>query len=237
MEGWASDHERLEVGFEARWLRPRAYGSCWLSLPELIGHTPSEESIFAADSVNEPGGARFGAEPLAEGEFGSSAAGWRVEPDGHIVERSSTSNHYTNRYASTDTVASLGFIQLNSPLSILPAEGEGAPTSIGRPTWSCSALKTNPRAERSGFGFDSEGSLVSGTDASLQEYRTSNESTGCAAWIALSEAGASTHRDEWLLIIGAALSAGVTLLVETAIGRDVRERVRRRRKERQEDAE
>lgn len=229
MNHWSTSHEQLDVHFEASWLRPRSYGSCWLAIPELIGPTTKDMSIFAADAVNVDGKV-FGAEPLTQGTFSSSATVTTRGPDGRLNSET-TGTHYTNEYAGSDTTASLGFVRLVSPLAVLPSEGVGAHPSIGLPSWSCSALHNSPAQESSWLGFSSSAPIfLSSQNADLQEYRTSNESAGCGAWIAISEPDASSGRDEWLLIIGAALSAGVTLLVETAIGRDIRERVRRRRK-------
>jgi hypothetical protein len=63
-------------------------------------------------------------------------------------------------------------------------------------------------------------------NARLSEYTLSGSDSRCDSWVALIEPDAQSKRDLWLIVIGAAISAGVALLVDMAVLRPSRRRKR-----------
>jgi len=211
-DGWNEDHSALHVGFVAHWLHPRGYRSCWLSLPELVSSNLSIFGTNASNSVEERLGRRSRATPLMEGEFSS---GYEIRySSGQVV---SGSDKQINQYADASTPPALGTVALDTKLSIIAGDSQGAPPSVGTPIWSC-----QDEADTTGSGFlgqDVDGAFRWNATSGLEDYLPSTGTHGCGAWVALEEAGARTDRDVWLLLLGASLSAGVALLIELVIGR------------------
>lgn len=224
-DNWSKAPDQLEVRFTADWLRPRAYGSCWLPTPEIVGDIQTF-TVNASEAVNVSLGKRSGADPLMEGEFSSSS---RIEfryDDGRVGKtRSKTS--YTNEYVTFETPPSLGFVQLNSPLSVLPSESVGPMPGVGRPSWTCRG-QGGDLLERGQFlGLGQDGAFRWNDDAALDEYMPPDDGTRCEGWVALMEPGAQSKRDLWLLVIGATLSAGVALLIDAVLLQRSKRRRRR----------
>jgi hypothetical protein len=237
VSGWRQDPGDVEFTFEANWLRPRSYGSCWLSIPDLVGPDVERLNESASDSANETIRDGFGASALNEGKFSFSFHSERRRPDGTAEHKYSRTINYAREYISSATPASIGRITLNSDLSVVP--GESGPTlDLEQPTWTCrepppkEIHKVTHVMPSVSSVFPPHGLALPREKPSLQQLEASGASAECGAWIALTETGAQSSHDLWILAIGATSSVGVALLVEALLVQRNRPRRKRRTNER-----
>lgn len=217
VDRWDRRHTILDVEFEADWLRARGYRRCWLAIPELVGPHLKTLGVHASDEIDRRLGPVAGVPPLMRGELEvDSTIEWHNPGEPPRIKREH--EEQTNFYSEGGTPAALGSVSLVTGLAIDVGASRGKPPTFGTPSWNCRG--SDQRDAGTGFlGQADDGSFSYSINSQLREYLPAENGRGCAAWIALSEAGAQTWRDIWLLLIGAALSAGIALLVEMAVSR------------------
>jgi hypothetical protein len=213
-DGWNKHSDQLSVNFTADWLRPRGYGSCWLATPELVGDLETF-GVNASDAISHELGARSGADHLATGG-GSSGVIVRRFPDGS-VEKHRSRQPFAWDYVDFGTPPSLGFVSLETPLGLVPSESIGPAPTPGHPTWSCRDRRGGSLNRIRLLGLGQDGAFRWNDGAGINEYALSESSSRCDSWVALVEPGSQSERDLLLLVIGAALSAGIALLIEVVL--------------------
>jgi hypothetical protein len=211
---WRTRPDQLHLAFTARWLRPRGYGSCWLPTPELVGDLQTF-AVNAADAINYELGESSGADHLSSGSSGSSVIEYQY-PDGSVRKHRSK-NPFAWDYVDFATPPSVGFVSLETPMGVLPAESLGPSPSVGTPIWSCRDTRTELLSRSTLYGLGQDGGFRWHDKVPLSEYTPPDSDSRCDSWVALIEPGAQTKRDLWLIVIGAAISAGVALLVDMAV--------------------
>jgi hypothetical protein len=220
-DGWRKQPDQLEMDFVADWLRPRGYGSCWLATPELVGDL-QVFSVNAADEVNQRLGSRSGADHLSMGVGGGGVITFESE-DGSR-EKHKFKEPFAWEYLGAFTPPSVGYVSLHTPMSVLAAESVGPAPSVGTPSWACRDRRGGPLARIDTLGLGQDSAFRWNDADGLQEYLPAENHSRCDSWVALVEPGAQSERDLWLLVVGAALSAGVALLVESTLLRPRRRR-------------
>lgn len=225
---WPHSDRTYEITFTANWLHPRGYGSCWLSLPELISPASSVLRLHAAESVNKRLGSASGATPLSEGSSSATTTMTYTYPNGRtrrVVEHS----HQGDSYTSGAAPAAVGWVWLSTRLHILPAESLASAPSFGTPRWTCQDLSSTAGA----LGTPTELDLGLGPDGGwrfkrsqpLSAFVTAAQSTrGCGGWVALATASAESDRNAWLLLTGATLSLAMAVLIDAIVARRGRRR-------------
>lgn len=216
LDDWNSHPQAIETQFTADWLSQRGYGSCWLRLPRLMGEDEPDLAVNASDAINGSVGPVSGASDTGMSSSGSSTIVIRG-PDGrfhttHTVQKLETD------YVGSTVPASIGYVTLSSPLTIIPGESEGPAPQVGVPHWSCTSPKGVNEDHLFHWGVDANGQFEYLTPATLGEFATATL-PDCSAVVALAEPGSQSGHDLWLLVIGAALSTGAALLVEAFIRR------------------
>lgn len=212
-DGWHRHPDALSVSFSADWLRPRGYGSCWLPTPELVGDLGGF-AISSADEISRTLGPQSGADHLSS-RAGVSGVVVRKLPDG-TVERRKFHEPMAWDYVDWATPPALGFVSLETPLSVLPGDSVGPAPTVGHPTWRC--REERGRLSRVDlYGLDQDGQFSWYREAPLHEYEGLEAESRCDSWVALVEQGAESERDIWLLLIGAAFSAGMALAVDAVL--------------------
>jgi len=131
---------------------------------------------------------------------------------------------YKDEYASFTTRPALGFVSLETPMSIVSSESVGPPPTVGPPTWSCQEPGGGLAGPRHFLGLGGDGEFRWNETAAMSEYLPEASHSRCDGWVALVESGSQTRRDLWLLVIGATLSAGIALLIDAALHRRGQER-------------
>jgi hypothetical protein len=222
LDDWSKKPTQLEVSFTADWLRPKGYGSCWLATPELVGDLRTF-TVNASDAINETLGAESGADPVSYGGSSSTMNAELESADG-TLRKYHIKSRYKKSYASFTASPALGFVSLETPMSIVSSESVGTPPTVGPPTWSCRETGGGPAGPSHFLGLDGDGVFSWNESAALSEYLPEASHSGCDGWVALVESGSQTRRDLWLLVIGATLSAGIALLIDAALHRRGREK-------------
>jgi hypothetical protein len=222
-DNWRTRPDQLDVTFTAPWLRPRGYGSCWLPTPELVGDLQTF-AVNAADAINYELGEQSGANHLSTGGSSGSVIEYQY-PDGS-VRKYKSKDPFAWDYVDFATPPSVGFVSLETPMSVLPTESLGPSPSVGVPTWSCRDTRTDLLSRSTLYGLGQDGGFRWNDNARLSEYTLPDSDSRCDSWVALIEPGAQSKRDLWLIVIGAAISAGVALLVDMVVLRPGRRRKR-----------
>jgi hypothetical protein len=210
LDDWAKRPESVDVQFTiADWLVRRGYGSCWLRLPRLTGAGIPNLSVLAADAGSIAFGRASGA--TSPGTSSSSSSDFTFTgPNGRTTAHSSTAKHVD--YLGSGVPASIGYVTVQSPMGLIPSDNQGPAPGVGQPHWSCAAPPGRHQYELFPSGVDSDGEFRYFTPPALRNFATASLAD-CSGVIALAEPGSQSRRDLWLLIIGAALSTGVALLI------------------------
>lgn len=222
-DNWRKRPDQLDVMFTAPWLQPRGYGSCWLATPELVGDLQTF-AVNAADAINYELGESSGADHLSTG----SSVSYVFEnqyPDGS-TRRHKSKKPFTWDYVDFATPPSVGFVSLETPMSVLPTESQGPSATVGVPTWSCRDTRTDSLSRSTLYGLGQDGGFRWSDGARLSEYTPPGSDSRCDSWVALIEPDVESKRDLWLIVIGAAFSAGLALLVDALVLRPGRRRKR-----------
>ncbi|HST37960.1 MAG TPA: hypothetical protein VLK58_00560 [Conexibacter sp.] len=216
IDGWSSKATEVQIGFDVDWLSPRGFGTCWLSLPELVGPRQAELSLTTADAVNKRLGRNSGAGLAFNGSGTVTTTTREVGPDGRPrtkIDRDIWGPEYTTGWA----VAATGLITVDSNLDVLFDASRTQPNPSGKASWRC-----RPGSTRVSFSVldrvpPEEGALRGG--APLSSYELARSDEVCRGWLALASPNADTWRDLWLLSIGAAASIAASLFVDLLLAR------------------
>lgn len=216
IDNWASEPPEFDARFTADWLVHRGYGSCWLRLPRLMGGLVPNLAINAAIVVDRKVG------PISKATKTGSSGGSRSTityrwPNG-TKQTVTISNPTANDYVDGGVPASIGLVSLTSPLTVVSSDSEASAPELGQPTWSCAAPKGTNNASKFDAGFEPSGGFIYSTPPTLSEFQRSR-TPDCSGIVALVEPGSQSRHDLWLLVIGAALSAGVAVLLDVVLKR------------------
>jgi hypothetical protein len=180
------------VHFEADWIEPRGFKTCWLALPQTVGPGPAKVSSSAGPSINH----------LVRGDTSDiiteSATGFtpKTGPPIYIPTRLEPLN-----------VAMSTSITFGGALRLLDSQSQAPPPLPGPPRWECrvSARDLHDARDIPTPSGDPGEKPISMTPAS-----------SCSGWVALSEPGASSWRDLGLIMIGLLFSLSASLFLQPA---------------------
>jgi hypothetical protein len=200
---WLDTLAPVVVHYRADWLADRGLGSCYLSLPALTG----DRSMLSTQI------ARGLAYPLGQAPLGPK------DTDVYSLrtKRSAIYNPTLEILRGGTTVEVLGGDVDGG--SSLPPPGS---TTQGSPRWGCAGGPSSVGVLRDGSeqpvpdvllgrNLDRSGGVLS--DEALARYDAGN----CSAVAVVVQASASYQRDLVLLAVGALVSLGFTILIETVL--------------------
>ena len=180
---WDQTWWPIDMRFEADWVEPRSFGTCYVRLPALTG----ELSKDGADSSSAAIDRRLG----------------RLEA--HFAVTS---------YASTIIVGDA---------HVLPVDSAPPPKLLPTPTWSCQesdlSVQENGSDISPALARDRSGSTASSLDAFRRQAVYEG---GCNAIAVVEQPGSRGVRDLLILVVGAGIALGMSLLVELFLRREPR---------------
>ncbi len=208
IRNWQATLAPIVAEFQADWTEDRGVGSCFIHLPAIAG----DLSILSAQRAL--GNARdFGKLIVEPDELTVDSRGLaivaRYRPGLEVAYGSATVRVYDGSIDSDDS---------------LPPPTESV---NGNPTWTCVGRARSTRllaGRRSRAGGENEDYVLLGPDplgsagALSSVALRAGPSGDCSAVVAAIESSAQWKRDLMLLLIGAFVSLGVTILVEFALG-------------------
>jgi hypothetical protein len=145
------------------------------------------------------------------------------EPDGTTRVVHSRTGSLT-QYIGGSVPPSIGYTVLQSSLTVDLTDSEVAAPLPGVPHWSCRSEPGKTQDQLFSWGVGADGQLEFLNPPTLSEFATS-ASPDCSGVVALIEPGSQSRHDLWLLIIGAGISIGAGLLIDSMV------RLTRRRRE------
>jgi hypothetical protein len=207
IKNWPATLVPIIAEFRADWIEERGIGTCFIHLPAIAGDLSILSAQRALGKARHVRSLIVGPNDLTVDSRRLGIAA-RYRPGLEVA------------YGSATVRVDNGSIDSDESL---PAPGESV---NGNPTWTCSgrARSTKALAETSSarasdtddyvlLGPDPLGSAGALSTAALRARPAGD----CSAVVAASEASAQWKRDLVLLLIGAFVSLGVTILVEFAL--------------------
>jgi hypothetical protein len=202
---WERLLQSYVVRFEADWLRPRGFGSCYLELPPLVGTGTALSGQHLLGNTWDP---RREADRICR-----SRSFYVVHEPSYV--QACYDPGLTLQWGSVTVRVDEGTVDAGGSLPAPDTAREGLPT------WQCESLEVTTGA-RDATHYT--GRLVparNGTGAAWErDYLTRRDNASdCSAIATITMANAGLERDIGLLLIGALAGLGATLLVETGVAR------------------
>lgn len=211
VDNWQSRPHQIDTWFSAKWLSPRGYGSCWLRLPALTGGYVPNVAINASDEIDSKVGPKSGATKPTRSSGGSTRIE-RHEPDGSTVVFGENEPDHVD-YVGGTTPPAIGYITLDSPMSIVAGESTAPAPALGTPKWTCTTKAHQRTLDLLGQGGSAEGDFQYADPPHLSDFPTSPP-FDCSGVVPLTEPGSSPAHDLYLLVLGGLISLGGGLLLE-----------------------
>lgn len=213
VDSWQTGTRSISLRFSAPWTKSKGLGSCWLSIPELVGPNAQNLAVHGAQAVSLQLPRNNGATPLMSGEFKTSSTiryQYENAPDRVVKDEVK----YEHEYVDILTPPSVGLAALDSPLRISQSESVGLAPSLGVPRWTCRRGSKPEPDSNSVLGIGTDGGFRSSEDGGIGAYLPPNGvGTSCGGWIALATENAGTAYVVWLILIGAAISAALAIVL------------------------
>lgn len=180
------------VHFDADWLEPRGFKTCWLALPQTVGPGPATVSKFAGPSVNY----------LARGDTSDI-----ISETGIGFSRETGPSIFIPTRLESFNVAMSTSITFGGALQLLDSQSQAPPPLPGPPRWECRVSAGDLREVREDF---------TPTGEPDEKPIPMTPASSCSGWVAMSEPGASSWRDLSLILIGLLFSLSASLALQPA---------------------
>jgi len=221
VDDWLAHPSEVDAWFTAKWLVRRGYGSCWLRLPSLTGGNVPYVAVHAANAIDSVIGPKSGATNTG-GSSGGSGTYHVNLPNGSVRTYEESEPTHTD-YVDGLVPASVGYVTLVSPMSMIGGESTAPSPGVGVPRWSCGTRPHQSQSDLMKEGEGSEGGLRYFNPPTIGAF-SATSSFDCSGVVALSEPGSQSTHDLMLLVIGATISLGGGLILESLLGRGRRRR-------------